>query len=41
MLSGHPREEKRERNLVEYVLYVLAASVLAAISFSFVLWLRN
>jgi hypothetical protein len=30
----------REHCFIDYLLYILAGSVLAAISFSFLLWLR-
>ena len=33
-------DQKREHSLLDYLLYSLAAGVLAAISFSFLLWLR-
>lgn len=32
--------QKDKNNALEYLLYTLAGSVFAAISFSFVLWLR-
>ena len=33
-------EQKKDRNAVDYFLYILAGSVIAVISFSFLLWLR-
>lgn len=33
-------DQKRDHSLLDYLLYTLAAGVLAAISFSFLLWLR-
>jgi len=30
----------KERNVLDYLLYALAGSVLATVSFSFLLWLR-
>jgi hypothetical protein len=31
---------KKERNLLDYILYALAGGVFVAMSFSFLLWLR-
>lgn len=31
---------EKERSIFDYLLYALAGSVLAAVSFSFLLWLR-
>jgi len=39
----HPnknRQNKKDKTLIDYFLYALAGSVLAAMSFSFLLWLR-
>lgn len=33
-------DRKKDRSLLDYVLYILAGGVIAAISFSFLLWLR-
>jgi len=30
----------KQRNVIDYLLYALAGSALAAVSFSFLLWLR-
>jgi hypothetical protein len=38
--SNHNPAIKKERNLLDYILYTLAGGVFAAISFSFLLWLR-
>ncbi len=35
-----PRENRQNRCFLEMLLYVLAGSVLAAVSFSFLLWLK-
>ncbi|AMV73372.1 hypothetical protein JCM30471_17870 [Desulfuromonas carbonis] len=34
------QNHRKDRNFLDYLLYTLAAGVIAAISFSFLLWLR-
>lgn len=40
-MSFSASEERRPASLLDYVLYTLASAVIAAVSFSFLLWLRN
>ncbi len=34
------QNHRKDHNFLDYLLYTLAAGVMAAISFSFLLWLR-
>ena len=40
-MSFPASEERQSANLLDYLLYTLAGAVIAAVSFSFLLWLRN
>ncbi|HEX9874919.1 MAG TPA: hypothetical protein VGA43_11190 [Deferrimonas sp.] len=38
--AANKNQNKLRHSALDYLLYVLAGSVVAAISFSFILWLR-
>ena len=40
MFRRSTNDQKKNHSVIDYLLYTLACTVIAAISFSFLLWLR-